>query len=153
MGLLGMSVLFLSGVKVFTRATCSSYTCHSLNWYFSDLRNELSIHKPSDSILLLLSFSLLLHLFSMLCLTAEAKEKYISRYLGGSIGRLTWPAAASSRPNLSDQTNPDCGPLSPTLTARLPPLDVTPDEAVLIGYMPHRDDFERVCLCVHIIYR
>jgi hypothetical protein len=57
---------------------------------------------------------------------------------------LTWPAAASSRPNLSDQTNPDCGPLSPVLTARLPPLDVTPDEAALLGYMPHRDDFERV---------
>lgn len=73
----------------------------------------------------------------------EAKEEYISRYIGGSIGRLTWPAAASSRPNLSDQTNPDCGPLSPALTARLPPLDVTPDEAALLGYMPHRDDFER----------
>lgn len=75
---------------------------------------------------------------------AEAKEEYIARYIGGSIGRLTWPAAASSRPNLSDQTNPDCGPLSPVLTARLPPLDVTPDEAALLGYMPHRDDFERV---------
>lgn len=73
----------------------------------------------------------------------EAKEEYIARYIGGSIGRLTWPAAASSRPNLSDQTNPDCGPLSPVLTARLPPLDVTPDEAALLGYMPHRDDFER----------
>jgi hypothetical protein len=32
------------------------------------------------------------------------------------------------------------------LTARLPPLDVTPDEAALLGYMPHRDDFERVCV-------
>ncbi|PSN46846.1 Transcriptional adapter 2B [Blattella germanica] len=73
----------------------------------------------------------------------EAKEEYIARYIEGSIGRLTWPAAASSRPNLSDQTNPDSGPLSPALTARLPPLDVSPDEAALIGYMPHRDDFER----------
>lgn len=73
----------------------------------------------------------------------EAKEEYIARYIEGSIGRLTWPAAASSRPNLSDQTNPDCGPLSPDLTARLPPLDISPDEAALLGYMPHRDDFER----------
>jgi len=88
-------------------------------------------------------------MLNMLCLIiAEAKEEYISRYIGGSIGRLTWPAAASSRPNLSDQTNPDCGPLSPALTARLPPLDVTPDEAALLGYMPHRDDFERVCLLI-----
>jgi transcriptional adapter 2-beta len=84
----------------------------------------------------------------MLCLIAEAKEEYIARYIGGTIGRLTWPAAASSRPSLSDQTNPDCGPLSPALTARLPPLDVTPDEAALLGYMPHRDDFERVNLCI-----
>ncbi|KDR23950.1 transcriptional adapter 2-beta isoform X1 [Zootermopsis nevadensis] len=73
----------------------------------------------------------------------EAKEEYISRYIGGSIGRFTWPGAADSRPSLSDKTNPDCGPLSPALTARLPPLDVTPDEAALLGYMPHRDDFER----------
>ncbi|XP_066991361.1 transcriptional adapter 2B isoform X2 [Anabrus simplex] len=73
----------------------------------------------------------------------EAKEEYIARFIEGNIGRLTWPAAASSRPNLSDQTSPDCGPLSPTLTARLPPLDVTPEEAALLGYMPQRDDFER----------
>jgi hypothetical protein len=113
------------------------------------IEKDISSHNTTS----LLSFSLLLQLSSMLCLfIAEAKEEYISRYIGGSIGRFTWPAAASSRPNLSDQTNPDCGPLSPALTARLPPLDVTPDEAALLGYMPHRDDFERVCLCFLIIY-
>lgn len=38
----------------------------------------------------------------------------------------------------------DTGPLSPSLTSRLPPLDVTVEEAAQLGYMPLRDDFERV---------
>lgn len=29
------------------------------------------------------------------------------------------------------------------MTSRLPPLDITPDEATQLGYMPQRDDFER----------
>ena len=36
----------------------------------------------------------------------------------------------------------DRGPLSPTLTSKLPPITVSTQEAVLLGYMPHRDDFE-----------
>jgi transcriptional adapter 2-beta len=68
----------------------------------------------------------------------------VGRYLEGNIGRLTWPAAASSRPTLNDTTGPDVGPLSPAVTARLPPLDATKEESTLLGYMPQRDDFERV---------
>ncbi|KAG8233713.1 hypothetical protein J437_LFUL013833 [Ladona fulva] len=73
----------------------------------------------------------------------EAKEEYTARFLEGSIGRLTWPAAATARPRLTDVTEPDSGPLSPSHTSRLPPLDVTQEEATQLGYMPQRDDFER----------
>ncbi|EEB14911.1 transcriptional adapter, putative [Pediculus humanus corporis] len=73
----------------------------------------------------------------------EAKDEYINRYLDGNIGRLTWPTAANLRPNLSDTSNYDKGPLSPSLSSRLLPLDVTPERAAQLGYMPLRDDFER----------
>lgn len=45
-----------------------------------------------------------------------------------------------------DQTKSDHGPLSPDLTSKLPPLDITPEEATQLGYMPQRDDFERVII-------
>ncbi|XP_076749471.1 transcriptional adapter 2B isoform X4 [Xylocopa sonorina] len=73
----------------------------------------------------------------------EAKEEYIARYLDGNIGKYTWPPTESYKPNLTDQTKSDHGPLSPDLTSRLPPLDITPEEAAELGYMPQRDDFER----------
>ncbi|KAJ8674014.1 hypothetical protein QAD02_005276 [Eretmocerus hayati] len=73
----------------------------------------------------------------------EAKEEYIARYLDGNIGKHTWPPTDTYTPNLSDQTISDHGPLSPDLTSRLPPLDISPDEAAQLGYMPQRDDFER----------
>lgn len=84
----------------------------------------------------------------------EAKEEYIARYLDGNIGKHTWPPTESYKPNLTDQTKSDHGPLSPDLTSRLPPLDITPEEAAQLGYMPQRDDFERVCfklLIFHVI--
>ncbi len=36
------------------------------------------------------------------------------------------------------------GPLSPSLSAKLPPIDLTLPEQHELGYMPLRDDFERV---------
>ncbi|XP_014215648.1 transcriptional adapter 2B-like isoform X2 [Copidosoma floridanum] len=72
----------------------------------------------------------------------EAKDEYIARYLEGNIGKYTWPPTDAYTPNLNDQTESDHGPLSPDLTSRLPPLDITPEEASQIGYMPQRDDFE-----------
>lgn len=77
-------------------------------------------------------------------LLTEAKEEYIARYLDGNIGKHTWPPTESYKPNLTDQTKSDHGPLSPDLTSRLPPLDITPEEAAQLGYMPQRDDFEWV---------
>ncbi|EZA47770.1 transcriptional adapter 2B isoform X2 [Ooceraea biroi] len=73
----------------------------------------------------------------------EAKEEYIARYLNGNIGKHTWPPTESYVPNVTDQTKSDHGPLSPDLTYRLPPLDITQEEAAQLGYMPQRDDFER----------
>lgn len=72
------------------------------------------------------------------------KEKYISRYLDGNIGKATWGSVKDSRPILHDHIPNDRGPLSPEITSRLPPLDCTPEEAAQLGYMSHRDDYERV---------
>ncbi len=44
-----------------------------------------------------------------------------------------------------DHTCPDNAPLSPSITSRLPPLAIQPEETLELGYMPQRDDFERVC--------
>lgn len=55
-----------------------------------------------------------------------------------------WEPAYSMRPHLTDLTIPDDGPLGPLAMAKLPPLDITPEEANLLGYMPQRDDFEKV---------
>lgn len=73
----------------------------------------------------------------------DAKEEYVNKYLNGTIGRHTWLPATSQRPHLTDHTENDTGPLSQLLTQKLPPLDVTPEEASQLGYMPNRDDFER----------
>ena len=34
------------------------------------------------------------------------------------------------------------GPLSPTLTQKLPPINLAPTEAIMLGYMPNRDDYD-----------
>nr|CAG4640823.1 EOG090X058A [Eulimnadia texana] len=78
------------------------------------------------------------------------KEHFCERYVYGVIGRVTWPSPhgnclQTGEPRLMavDHTCPDNGPLSPTITSRLPPLVVQTDEALELGYMPHRDDFEK----------
>lgn len=74
----------------------------------------------------------------------EVKEEYIARYLEGNIGKATWAQLTNHRPVLVDHVPNDDGPLSPSVTSRLPPLEVTLEEARLLGYKPHRDDYERV---------
>nr|CAD7457196.1 unnamed protein product [Timema tahoe] len=108
-------------------------------------------HSPHDmehlTVLKLAQIPFLLHYARCLqfgSVFTEAKDQYVGRYLDGNIGRMTWDAAAGLRSHLVDQTNqPDNGPLSPAQTARLPPLDATPEEATQLGYRPQRDDFER----------
>ncbi|XP_022913844.1 transcriptional adapter 2B [Onthophagus taurus] len=73
----------------------------------------------------------------------EVKEEYIQRYLEGNIGKATLIDIGNSRPILQEHIGEDKGPLSPDVTSRLPPLDVTPEEARQLGYMSHRDDYER----------
>lgn len=76
--------------------------------------------------------------------TSEAKDEYITRYLEGSIGRATWGNVESTtRPSLHCADR-DEGPLGPSAVSRLPPLAVSSDESSQLGYMPNRDDFERV---------
>nr|CAG4643920.1 EOG090X058A [Lepidurus arcticus] len=80
----------------------------------------------------------------------ETKLHYCERYVNGTIGKATWPSAVTNqssdneaRLKVVDHTCADDGPLSPTITAKLPPLQIQTDEAMLLGYMPHRDDFEK----------
>lgn len=73
----------------------------------------------------------------------DAKEEYINKYLLGTIGRHTWGPAAEHRPQLKDHTVDDKGPLGNDLTQNLPPIEVSPEEAKQLGYMPYRNVFER----------
>jgi len=71
----------------------------------------------------------------------QVKERYIKRFINGAIGSASW--SEELRGTAQDHTqNSDRGPLSPTLTGKLPPINVAPQEALQLGYMPHRDDFE-----------
>ncbi|XP_030370780.1 transcriptional adapter 2B isoform X1 [Scaptodrosophila lebanonensis] len=73
----------------------------------------------------------------------DAKEEYVNKFVNGTIGRLTWTPAQSQRPRLIDHTADDAGPLGANALARLPPLEITSEEALQLGYMPNRDSFER----------
>lgn len=72
--------------------------------------------------------------------------------MNGTVGRATWPLPngllASGEPRLAaiDHTCSANGVLSPSITSRLPPLIIQASEALELGYMPQRDDFERVNL-------
>ena len=71
----------------------------------------------------------------------QAKEEYTKHYIHGLVGKHTWKEEL--RGYQIDHTQAaDRGPLSPTLTGKLPPIHVSPQEALLLGYMPLRDDFE-----------
>ncbi len=74
-------------------------------------------------------------------LADQCKEEYIKQYIFGLVGKHTWKEEL--RGNQVDHTQAaDRGPLSPTLTGKLPAIAVNKQEAILLGYMPHRDDFE-----------
>lgn len=71
----------------------------------------------------------------------ECEEHYVKFYIQGNIGKATFPSDTGSK--ITDHTTPAGGPLSPSITMPLPPLDLPPQEQQELGYMPHRDDFER----------
>lgn len=75
----------------------------------------------------------------------------------GMIGRSTWLAlpngllaSGEQRLSATDHTCPDNAPLSPSITSRLPPLSIQVEETLELGYMPQRDDFERVCIFLRV---
>lgn len=78
----------------------------------------------------------------------EARNKYISSYIDGAIGRASWKPALERLQLPIEHTVPDTGPLSPTLGSSLPSQPPSTEENTILGYMPHRDDFERVSLIV-----
>ncbi|XP_042233902.1 transcriptional adapter 2B-like isoform X5 [Homarus americanus] len=73
----------------------------------------------------------------------DARNKYISSYIDGSIGRASWKPALERLQLPIEHTNTDTGPLSPTLGSSLPTQPLSTEENTILGYMPHRDDFER----------
>lgn len=60
-------------------------------------------------------------------------------FLRKNIGKVTLPRSSSSIVDHSLQN----GLLSPSLTTPLEPIDLPVSEQQELGYMPHRDDFER----------
>ncbi|XP_064115766.1 transcriptional adapter 2-beta-like isoform X1 [Macrobrachium nipponense] len=74
----------------------------------------------------------------------EARNKYISSYIDGNIGRASWkPALERLQLPVEHANASETGPLSPTLGSSLPSQPLSSEENTILGYMPHRDDFER----------
>lgn len=73
----------------------------------------------------------------------DAKEEYISKFLHGTIGRHTWGPEFENRPVLKDHTHPtDTTQISRVQADKMPVLDILPEEAQQLGYLPNREDFE-----------
>ncbi|KAJ8390270.1 hypothetical protein AAFF_G00108390 [Aldrovandia affinis] len=70
----------------------------------------------------------------------EVMDHYVSMYIHGNLGKACIPDSIPNR--VTDHTCPSGGPLSPSLTTPLPPLDVSVAEQQQLGYMPLRDDYE-----------
>ncbi|CAI5780460.1 transcriptional adapter 2-beta [Podarcis lilfordi] len=70
----------------------------------------------------------------------EVMEHYVSMYIHGNLGKACIPDVIPNR--VTDHTCPTGGPLSPSLTMPLPPLDISVAEQQQLGYMPLRDDYE-----------
>lgn len=67
-------------------------------------------------------------------------EHYVAMYIHGNLGKACIPDSIPNR--VTDHTCPSGGPLSPSLTTPLPPLDIALAEQQQLGYMPLRDDYE-----------
>ncbi|KAJ8382177.1 hypothetical protein SKAU_G00029550 [Synaphobranchus kaupii] len=70
----------------------------------------------------------------------EVMDHYVNMYIHGNLGKACIPDSIPNR--VTDHTCPSGGPLSPSLTTPLPPLDVSVAEQQQLGYMPLRDDYE-----------
>ena len=70
----------------------------------------------------------------------EVMEHYVSMYIHGNLGKACIPDTIPNR--VTDHTCPSGGPLSPSLTTPLPPLDISVAEQQQLDYMPLPDDYE-----------
>lgn len=70
----------------------------------------------------------------------EVMDHYVSMYIHGNLGKACIPDSIPNR--VTDHTCPSGGPLSPSLTTPLLPLDISVAEQQQLGYMPLRDDYE-----------
>ena len=70
----------------------------------------------------------------------EVMEHYIIMYIHGNLGKACIPDTIPNR--VTDHTCPSGGPLSPSLTTPLPPLDISVAEQQQLGYMPLRDEYD-----------
>ncbi|KAM8897867.1 transcriptional adapter 2-beta [Spinachia spinachia] len=70
----------------------------------------------------------------------EVMEHYVTMYIHGNLGKACIPDSIPNR--VTDHTCPTGGPLSPSLTTPLPPLEISLAEQQQLGYMPLRDDYE-----------
>lgn len=70
----------------------------------------------------------------------EIMDHYVTMYIHGNLGKACIPDNIPNR--VTDHTCPSGGPLSPSLTTPLPPLDISLVEQQQLGYMPLRDDYE-----------
>ena len=74
----------------------------------------------------------------------ECRGHFYSRYLDGGVGRVTWAGSLERFNDATEHTAVDVGPLSPGSAGKLPIPHISSEESSLLGYMPNRDDFERV---------
>ncbi|KAH3844434.1 transcriptional adapter 2-beta-like isoform X2 [Dreissena polymorpha] len=70
----------------------------------------------------------------------QSEYHYNLYYIKGNIGKVTY--RFDPTPKVTDHTCPD-GPLSPSISTPVNPVDLTLPEQHALGYMPLRDDFER----------
>ncbi|BFZ07448.1 hypothetical protein BsWGS_10487 [Bradybaena similaris] len=76
--------------------------------------------------------------------SVDCDDHYRRFYISGVIGDATLQEAP--RPEITDHTSATgalAGPLSPSLTIPITPLDIGLQQQQELGYMPLRDDFER----------
>jgi hypothetical protein len=83
-------------------------------------------------------------------LPADCEEHYVQAYIKGNLGEKTWLALPSeSSPGIVDHTIPvavDAGRIvmdESDMTA-LPLANIPQDEAIKLGFLPRRQDFELV---------
>ncbi|WAR18889.1 TAD2B-like protein [Mya arenaria] len=70
----------------------------------------------------------------------QSEYHYNSYYIKGNVGKATYQFDPT--PKVTDHTCPD-GPLSPSISTPVHPVDLSLPEQHALGYMPLRDDFER----------